>query len=87
MTVSASSARPMSTRAAAASPRSRGATAELASASCRRSGPFCVVFQSWMFSELGFAQAKAVAATPIATAMSKFPGTTPGRPTVLTDGE
>jgi len=34
----------MSTRAAAASARNRGATAESARASCKRSGPFCVVF-------------------------------------------
>ncbi len=64
MTASASSARPMSTRAAAASARSRGATVESASASCSRSGPFCVVFQSWMLSELGLAQAAAVARRP-----------------------
>ena len=97
MTASASSARPMSTSAAAASARSRGATVRSARASCRRSGPFCVVFHSWMFSELGFAQAGPVAANPIASSRNhvEAPGTLRGFPEsmtavhtpVLTDGE
>ena len=39
--------------ATAASARSAGATPLSASVSCNRSGPFWVVFQSWMLSEVG----------------------------------
>ncbi|HEX3698061.1 MAG TPA: hypothetical protein VH374_22005 [Polyangia bacterium] len=40
--------------AAAASARSDGDTERSASASRSLSGPFWVVFQSWMFSDVGF---------------------------------